>query len=304
MIKNLLVVVLFFTVISNTVAQFNSYKYIVVPVKFDAFKNQNEYKTSTYIKHFFTSNGYQATYDTNLPEDLAANNCLGLFIDLIDDSSLFTTKTTVVFKDCKGNEIYRTITGKSKEKEYVSSYQKALSAALTPIKKIEYSYNPSTSGDDATSVTLNFKDDVKQMPVPKVEKTEEITEAVVVSAEEDVTEEIEESALASKKEQPATETSPDMIMGENTDMAVKKMEGMTDKMMVSTLYAQPTTNGYQLVDTTPKVMYQLTKTSVPDVFLAESVDKTSGLVFKKDGKWFVELNAEDGKKLEELIIKF
>lgn len=302
MIKNLLAVVLFFTVISNTVAQFNSYKYIVVPIKFDAFKNQNEYKTSTYIKHFFTSNGYMATYDTNLPEDLAANNCLGLFLDLIDDSSLFTTKTTIVFKDCKGNEIYRTITGKSKEKEYVSSYQKALSAALTPIKKIEYSYKPSTSVDDSSSVTLNFKDDVKQMPVSKVDENEEVIESIEETVVEDISEEIRQSEKESKEKNSEITDSETIIMGENVGDVVKKTEVVMDEMM--TLYAQPTANGYQLVDTTPKVVYYLTNTSVPDVFLAESANKTTGLVFKKDDKWFVELNTQDGKKLEEITIKF
>ena len=45
------------------------------------------------------------------------------------------------------------------------------------------------------------------------------------------------------------------------------------------LYAQPTANGYQLVNSIPKVIYILNKTNTTDVYLIEGQD---GVVYKKE----------------------
>lgn len=69
------------------------------------------------------------------------------------------------------------------------------------------------------------------------------------------------------------------------------------------LYAQPTPNGYQLVDTTPKKIITLLKTSVQDYFIADAGGK-NGIVFKRNGEWFFE-RYEDGKLVsQKLNIKF
>ncbi|UOB16369.1 hypothetical protein [Abyssalbus ytuae] len=69
----------------------------------------------------------------------------------------------------------------------------------------------------------------------------------------------------------------------------------------NTLYAQPVKNGFQLVDTTPKVVYVLQKTSVENVYLIK--DK-QGTVFFSDGKWIAEYYEGEELKREELNIKF
>ena len=69
----------------------------------------------------------------------------------------------------------------------------------------------------------------------------------------------------------------------------------------SALYAQPITNGYQLVDTTPKVVFILQKTSVENVFLIKGRD---GTVFLNDGQWIAEYYEGDELKKELLNIKF
>ncbi|NRF40383.1 hypothetical protein [Pedobacter foliorum] len=70
-----------------------------------------------------------------------------------------------------------------------------------------------------------------------------------------------------------------------------------------TLYAQVTANGFQLIDTTPKKVLTLFKTSIPDCFIAEN-GKYKGIVLKKDGKWFFEYYNNDKLISEELLIKF
>ncbi|MCF6407317.1 hypothetical protein L3C95_30765 [Chitinophaga filiformis] len=70
-----------------------------------------------------------------------------------------------------------------------------------------------------------------------------------------------------------------------------------------TLYAQATTNGYQLIDTTPKKVLTLLKTSVPDYYITEG-GAYNGLVFKNNGEWFYEYY-KDGKLVsQKLQIKF
>lgn len=69
------------------------------------------------------------------------------------------------------------------------------------------------------------------------------------------------------------------------------------------LNAQPIENGYQLVDTTPKIVLRMYKTSQPEVYAAN--DGTSnGVVFRSNGRWIYEYFV-DGKKLtRDLNIKF
>lgn len=70
-----------------------------------------------------------------------------------------------------------------------------------------------------------------------------------------------------------------------------------------TLYAQETANGFQLVDTTPKKVLTLFKTSIQDFFIAEK-SQYSGVVLKKEGKWFFEYYNNENLIVEELLIKF
>ncbi|SMD14602.1 hypothetical protein [Pedobacter nyackensis] len=70
-----------------------------------------------------------------------------------------------------------------------------------------------------------------------------------------------------------------------------------------TLYAQATANGFQLIDTTPKRVLTLFKTSVQDYFIADS-GQFKGIVLKKDGEWFFEYYNNDKLISEKLLIKF
>jgi hypothetical protein len=71
----------------------------------------------------------------------------------------------------------------------------------------------------------------------------------------------------------------------------------------ATLFAQPIANGYQLVDTTPKVVLKMYKTTQPDSYTAVG-DGKNGVVFKKDSEWFFEYYQEDKLISEKLDIKF
>lgn len=69
------------------------------------------------------------------------------------------------------------------------------------------------------------------------------------------------------------------------------------------LFAQPTDNGFQLVDSTPKVVYKLFKTDSPTMFLAQKGNQ-NGIVTQKDGSWFFEYQENEKVVSEKLEIKF
>jgi len=70
-----------------------------------------------------------------------------------------------------------------------------------------------------------------------------------------------------------------------------------------TLYAQVTPNGYQLIDTTPKKILTLLKTSMQDYFIVEA-GPTNAVVFKKDGEWLFEYYKDNKLISQKLEIKF
>jgi len=69
------------------------------------------------------------------------------------------------------------------------------------------------------------------------------------------------------------------------------------------LYAQPTENGYQLIDKTPKVVMKLLKTSRPDSFIAIK-DGVQGTLNAKDNQWFFEYYQNDKLVSEKVKVKF
>ena len=73
--------------------------------------------------------------------------------------------------------------------------------------------------------------------------------------------------------------------------------------ITDTLYAQSTTNGYQLIDMTPKKVLVLFKTSMQDYFIAEA-GAWHGVVFKKEGEWIFEYYKNDKLVSQKLSIRF
>lgn len=70
-----------------------------------------------------------------------------------------------------------------------------------------------------------------------------------------------------------------------------------------TLYAQATATGFQLIDTAPKIVLSLFKTSIADCFIASN-GEANGLVVKKGSEWFFEYYKDAKLIAEKLLIKF
>ncbi|MCA0960100.1 hypothetical protein AB9K32_02740 [Allomuricauda sp. XS_ASV26] len=276
-----LYILLFAMGVSGAVnAQLNNYKYIIVPKKFEAYKTVNKYQTSTLVKYYFEQNGFDAVYDDALPPDLANERCLGLVADIEDSSSLFATKLNITLKDCNNVEVFRSMEGKSRIKEFNESYKDAIQKAFVSFSGMNYSYVPKTKVkvQDEAPVTISFKDDVKTVE-------EEPAKYVV-----------EQKSTMDEQVYKAIEPKPSNI----TRAVVEKTE-LPDPSSV--LYAQAIGNGYQLVDSSPKVVLKLEETSMDNVFMT-SYNGNNALVFKKNDKWILEYSDNGEKIQKELNIKF
>ncbi|TXJ99681.1 hypothetical protein [Flagellimonas pelagia] len=259
-------------------AQLNDYKYIIVPKKFAAFKGENRYQTSTLVKYYFTKNGFNTIYDDEMPLDLATNRCLGLVADLLDNSSMFSTNVIITLKDCKNSEVYRTFEGKSKTKDYVDAYKEAIQDAFTSFAGIGYAYEPKETETPKEPIVVSFRDDVKIVEDKEGEKV------------------VEQKATTEEQVYKSVEPKPS-----NFTKATQTEGG--EPISSDLLYAQPIENGYQLVDSSPKVVLKLEETSMENVFLT-TYQGNNAVVFSKDGKWILEYLENGNKQQKELNIKF
>jgi hypothetical protein len=106
---------------------------------------------------------------------------------------------------------------------------------------------------------------------------------------------VKEAPVATTPPAPATAPAPAATPAPAPAAAVKDAAG--------TLYAQATANGYQLIDTSPKIILTLLKTSAPDYFIADNAT-SHGIVLKRDGAWYFDHYQDNQLVSEPLQIKF
>ena len=241
----------------NTNTNINSYKYVLVPEKFDFLKYEDQYGLNTTAKQLLQKKGFVAFVNNeSLPPVLAANKCLALRAEVAERNSLFVTRLTLLLKDCYGNVIFKSKEGKSSEKEFPVAYDGALRDAFVSLNNVAYTYDSTAAAPPQQQVTPQQTAQPQQVAV---------TPAVVSPA----------------------------------PVPIKPAAGE----LSGTLYAQPTPNGYQLVDTTPKKILTLLKTSVQDFFIADA-GGSNGIVFKRNGEWFFERYEDNKLVSQKLEIKF
>jgi len=245
----------------------NNYKYVVVPEKFSFLKQNDQYLLNSLTKALLQDKGFTVYFDNaELPSEIANNKCRALSADLLEKSGMFTTSLTLVLKDCQGNIILKSKEGKSREKDYRAAYDMALRDALT---SVTYTYNASAS-ESAPPVAGTT---VAAAPEKSIAIT---TTAPAVPVKSPV-------AAPTTPAKATTEAVPNQPAG--------------------TLYAQAIANGYQLIDTTPKIVLTLLKTSAENYFIASNAT-ANGIVLKKGEDWVFEYY-KDGKLIsEKLLVKF
>ncbi|WP_339917003.1 hypothetical protein [Yeosuana marina] len=281
-------------VISNTFAQsnLNDYKYVIVPKKYEFLKEANQYRLNELTKFLFNKYGFETLMEgDNYPDELIKNRCLALKSDVIKDSGLFKTKLNVELKDCNDQIVYTTQTGESREKEYSKAYNEALRDAFKSFETINYNYVPKKN--DAVAEAKDETNDTAEA-AQEIQQLKEELQALKAKKETEVESE------ASKMEVPKTE-----VVQEKTIQTPVKTEtpkvAQPETSVSDVLYAQAIDNGFQLVDSSPKVVYKIKKTSLENVFLVEGLN---GTLLNKDGQWILEYYENGTLKQKSLNIKF
>ena len=271
-------------IVSSTFAQtdLNNYKYVIVPKKFDFLNEANQYRLNELTEFLFNKYGFDALMEgDSYPDDLLKNRCLSLKSNLIKDSSLFKTKISVELKDCNDRVVYTSEVGESREKDYEKAYNEAIRNAFKSFEIMNYQYVPKANDEVAETpeATKNVEvvQEIKQLKAElellKAKQAPEISQIETPNAKSTV--------------QPVTKAMPSAIQTEETASDV--------------LYAQAIENGYQLVDSSPKVVYKIKKTSLENVFLVEGLNAT---LLNKNGQWIMEYYENGTLKQKVLNIKF
>jgi len=255
-------------IVNNTFAQssINDYKYIIVPSKYDFLKETDQYQLNSLTKFLFNKYGFDAVLDNeDYPKDLANNKCLALRADLENIKSLFKTKLKVVLKNCMNDIIFVSKVGESREKEFKKTYNLTLRDAFKSFETLNFSYKPNKDG---AFVVLG-------------------SNATTTSNQE--VEKLKEEIKSLKNEQTSHVNSP--INGEQkkhiervveVNEIVKQVE--KDTKLTNVLYAQETNQGYQVVDSTPKVVMVFLSTPKQDTWIVKGRD---AIVYKEDGFWYL-----------------
>ncbi len=284
--KNVFFALLLLGVMSTSYSQLNSYKYIIVPKKFDIFSEENLHHTSTLVKYLFQEEGFNVVYDDALPEDVANQRCLGVEVDLEKRSTLLQTHLTLVMKDCAGMEVFRAEEGSSREKEFRKAYHEAIRASFVSFSSMDYKYTPEDQEEEP--VTVSLADDIKN--VGETESEPVATEGAVVQIATP-----EEQLYKDRRPQPSTYLKDSVPSDDKPEKA--------EESKAPIYKANKLPNGYELIDENGAVWLTLFETSTPDVFLAKE-DGRNGMIYKKESDWFFEYYEGDLLKVKELQIQF
>ncbi len=244
----------------------NDYKYVIVPIKYEFQKSEYSYRINSLTKFLFEKEGFIVIMsDDKYPLDYSTNHCLALTANLVNKSNMLTTKLYYDLVDCNNNIIYSTNLAKTKEKDFERAYNIAIRKTFEGIIAQNYKYEPK-------EVTPEVVAEVAVATTPKID--------------------VQSTTMADSKVE-----NNNAIKTEDVVVSTASRVENTSK---NVLYAQEVANGYQLVDSTPKVVYIALKSSIKDVYL---IKDTNGIIYKNDGVWIAEYYVGGALIQKELNIK-
>lgn len=290
-LKYLLIIVL---VLSSGVIigqrSLNEYKYVIVPNKFDFLKYDDQYQLNSLTKFLFNKEGFQVLFvGDERPDELNSDTCLGLTSRVNNNSGLLSTKLVIELVNCRNEIVFTSTEGRSKEKDFKKGYHEALREAFNSITELNYSYMP-----------------VKELVVPKKEVEKEKVEDVPFQLVENrvVVKEPEaiEKVVETKEEDKAViDIAEQEVVDVNEVVEVEEVKVAELTAPANLLYAQANPQGYQLVDSAPKVVYLLLKTGKAEVYILKN---KNGILYKQGESWIAEYYEENKLIKRVLEIKF
>ena len=249
--KHLVVIALFISGLGFA-QSINDYKAVIIPLKYEFMKSDNQYRLATLTKFNLEKAGFDAYYVNEEKPMGLGDRCGLLDLDVVNQKAFLTTKLYIVFKDCFGKIVYQSEIGLSREKSYDVAYSEALNKAFESVIALDYKYNGNVNVADAA---------------------------------------------------PRAQVASTITYNQNVQPTVAVATAVVTVPSATVLYAQPTTNGFQLVDSTPSVVLKIQKTAKPDFFLAQKAE-TNGVMYKKDNQWVFEYYQGDTLMSEKVDVKF
>ena len=250
----------------------NDYKAVIIPAKYDFQKEENQYRLQTITKVNLQKANFQAFYaNETIPAEFP-DRCSLLYFDVKKENALLTTKLYIVFKDCYGTAIFQSAIGKSREKEFETAFVDALNKAFNFVYELEYAYNGNTN--------FSPKSLVAQQSVPAGSSPVSVTSVPASSVPVVGAAVVAVSPTKNESDKPKN--------SENKSSA--------------TLYAQPTSYGYQLIDSESKVIMKVYKTSNTASYMAIK-GSVQGALVSKDNQWFFEYYQGDKLISEKIDVK-
>jgi len=255
----------------------NDYKYVIVPTKFEFFKEPDKFQLNSLTKFLFEKYGFNTIMaDEPFPSDIKNNNCIELRAYVVEHNSMFKTKLQVELYDCKNELVYKTDIGQTSVKEYKKAYNLALRDAMDELADVNYEYNGKKSQDS---------------PELTVEPVKIKNKEVLLKPDRSI-----EPEVMTVKNAPA-----EIIVGTQVVKPKKKEKAMPKKEVSDILYAQAMDGGYQIVDSTPKVMMTLYNTGKLNTYI---VKDQNAVVYQEDGFWYLSEYKNGMTETKSINIKF
>jgi hypothetical protein len=119
----------------------NEYEFVIVPIKFQFQRSENEYRLNALLKNRLEDFGFRAFYQAEQFNTNYVDPCSCLYVDVLNVSNIFLTKLQVEFKDCTNGIVYQSSIGTSEEKDRHESFNEALIMALKSVRYMNYKFN-------------------------------------------------------------------------------------------------------------------------------------------------------------------
>lgn len=172
--KLLLLTIMLISATGIAQTSLNDYNMAIIPAKFEFQKEDNQYRINSTIKAFLKQKGFEVYLSSDvLPEGFMDYNCNKVFVNAVEENTMFKTALKIEFKDCKNNLLFATNFGETREKDYAKAYNEALLLTLKSFSNANYKYSGKTYFDEEAQEKLKSMDKVEvSMESVKTEKNE------------------------------------------------------------------------------------------------------------------------------------
>ncbi|WP_264566645.1 hypothetical protein [Flavobacterium sp. N3904] len=133
----------------------NDYVAVIVPVKYDFVKSENQYRLNTLTKFNLQKAGFEAFYTNETIPKEYNDRCSLLYADVLKENGFLVSKLYITFKDCNGKVVFKSEVGKSKEKDFETAYTEALNNAFVSVYALHYKYNGAAANSKKAGITVS-----------------------------------------------------------------------------------------------------------------------------------------------------